>query len=161
MAIATVNPRARRAFTETPEPSGRRLHLLKPSPRRSRRLTTRLIVVGPALVLMSLLSVVIAQALMTQGQVRLTYLQGQVAAAQTTRLDLELQVATEEQPGNVIAAARNQGLVEPAGITDIAAVDLDAGSSPERGASARAHSKKVAETGTVSSGGTVRSAGAP
>src|ERR1700722_3391685 len=124
MAIATVNPRARRAFTETPEPSGSRLHLLKPSPRRSRRLTTRLIVVGPALVLMSLLSVVIAQALMTQGQVRLTYLQGQVAAAQTTRLDLELQVATEEQPGNVIAAARSQVLVEPAGITEIAAVDL-------------------------------------
>jgi cell division protein FtsL len=159
--MATVNPRARRAFTETPEPSHRRLHLLKPSPRRRRRLASRLIVVGPALVLLSLLSVVIAQALMTEGQVQLTNMQGQVSAAQTTRLDLELEVAQEEQPSNVIAAARSQGLVEPSGITDIASVDLDSGSSPEGGASARAQDKSVSETGAVSAGGTVKPAGTP
>jgi hypothetical protein len=161
MATATVNPRARRAFTETPEPSQRRLHLFKPSPRRGRRLTSKLIVVGPAFVLISLLSVVVAQALMTEGQVRLTVLQGQVSAAQTERLDLELEVAQEEQPGNVIAAARNQGLVEPAGITDIAAVGLDSGSSPEGGASARAHDKKVAPSSPGSTRRTLQAAGAP
>lgn len=106
--------------------------------------------IGPALVLSSLLSIVIAQALMTQGQVRLTYVQGQVAAAQTQRLDLELQVAQEEQPANVIAAARDQGLIEPSGITDVRAVGLAAGSSPESGASARTKAKNPAQSGTVS-----------
>jgi hypothetical protein len=161
MAMATTNLRARRAFTESAEPSHRRLHLLGPSPRRRRRIADRLIVIGPVLVLGSLLSVVVAQALMTEGQVRLTNLQGEVAAAQTARIDLELQVAQEEQPANVIAAARNQGLVEPAGITDISAVNLDAGSSPESGAAARADAKKAIGTEDVPAGGTEQPADTP
>jgi cell division protein FtsL len=132
MAIANVTPGARRAPHEAPAPHRRGLHLVRPQPRRSRRVTNRLVFVGPVIVVATLLSVVVAQAVMTQGQVRLTGLQAQVAAAQTTRMDLELQVAQEQQPQAVIAAARRLGLAEPGQISDIPAVDPQPSQSAPR-----------------------------
>jgi len=82
-----------------------------------------LVFVAPALVLASLLAVVGAQAVLTEGQVRLTGLQAQEAAAQAKRFDLQLRVAQEEQPSAVVAAARAQGMVVPSSVTDISAVD--------------------------------------
>ena len=141
MAATTVTPRARRAPHEVPaEPQRRRLHLVKPRARRSRRFASRLVFVGPVLVMSTLLSVVGAQALMTEGQVRLTTLEAQVSAAQTTRMALELQVAQEQQPQAVIAAARRLGLVEPGQISDIPAVDPQSSSSS-------AHDKRTVTRG--------------
>ena len=79
--------------------------------------------------LLSLLAVAGAQTFLAQGQVRLTGLQAEVQAAQTKRLDLELQIANEEQPSAVMAAARQLGLIVPSEITDLPAVTLPSSSS--------------------------------
>jgi hypothetical protein len=73
--------------------------------------------------LLALLSVAAGQTVLTEGQVNLGKLQSSVATAQTQRLDLELQVAEEEQPGAVVAAATRDGMVAPARITELPAVD--------------------------------------
>ena len=150
MAATTVSPRTRRAHVEAPVPRSRpaeprgdtelesrvestapdleraELRLVRPEPKRTGRAARRAVYIGPALVLLSLLSVAGAQTYLTQGQVRLTALQADIAAAQTKRLDLELQIADEEEPSAVMAAARQLGLVEPSKISDLPAVDLPA-----------------------------------
>jgi hypothetical protein len=116
------------AGVEIPAPEGRRdLRVVRPAPKRTSRLARRAVFIGPALVLGSLLSVAGAQAYLAQGQVRLSSLQADVAAAQTKRLDLELQIANEEQPSSVMAAARQLGLVVPSKISDLPAVALPGG----------------------------------
>jgi hypothetical protein len=76
------------------------------------------------LCVLSLLAVAGAQAVLTEGQVRLTNLQAEVSAAQTKRFDLELQIALDEQPSAVIAAARAQGMIVPSVINEIPAVNI-------------------------------------
>jgi len=123
---ATTAPSARPAPSDAPGHEERRwvLGVVRPAPRRTGLSKGRLVLVAPVLVLVSLLAVASAQALLTQGQVRLTSLQAQVSAAQTKRFDLELQIAREEQPSAVIAAARAQGMIVPSVINDIPAVSL-------------------------------------
>jgi cell division protein FtsL len=152
MSIATANPRARRAPSEIPAPAhAGNLRLVKPAPKRTAGEKNRAILVGPALVLACLLSVAVAQAILTEGQVRLTKLDAQVASAQTTRADLELQVAQEEQPSEVIAAARNEGMVEPSVISDLPTVGPGTGSTPEHNASARLAAKQTRNDPTTDS----------
>jgi hypothetical protein len=111
------------------------------------------------LVLLSLLAVAGAQTYLTEGQVRLTGLQAAVSAAQTKKLDLELQIADEEQPGAVMAAARALGLVEPTKISDLPAVALpgadattDPGKSSDQSDRSKPKSQKQVsgETGVAS-----------
>jgi cell division protein FtsL len=124
------------------------LHVVRTAPKRTGLTRGRLVLVAPVLVLVSLLAVAGAQAVLTQGQVKLTNLQSQVSAAQTKRFDLELQVAQEEQPSAVIAAARAQGMTEPSNVTDLPAVNP--GPTPTS-LPTRAHStKKTAKSGEAS-----------
>jgi hypothetical protein len=57
---------------------------------------------------------------LAQGQVSLNNLQSHVAAAQTQRLNLELQVAAEEQPSAVAAEARKLGMIVAPTVSDLA-----------------------------------------
>jgi hypothetical protein len=109
----------------TPAPGARRreLHVVRSSPKRGGRHQGRSAFIAPALVLLCLLGVAGAQAVLTEGQVKLSNLQAAVSAAQTNRFDLELQVAQQEQPSAVISAARRDGMVSPAGVTNIPAVN--------------------------------------
>jgi hypothetical protein len=107
-----------------PEAPERDLHVVRSDTRRTGRVARRAAYIGPVLVLLSLLAVAGAQTYLTEGQVRLTGLQAAVSAAQTKKLDLELQIANEEQPGAVLAAARALGLVEPTKISELPAVAL-------------------------------------
>ncbi|MGO9341989.1 MAG: hypothetical protein ACLP6E_05655 [Acidimicrobiales bacterium] len=143
----------------------RELHVVRPDTGRTGRAARRAVYVGPVLVLLSLLAVAGAQTYLTEGQVRLTGLQAAVSAAQTKKLDLELQIADEEQPGAVMAAARALGLVTPTKISELPAVSLheeDAGKpgmgNPSKTKSADPTSGDSSPTslGTATSNGSTR-----
>lgn len=125
-ARATTSPSARpdQSDAQGPEELRRALDVVRPAPKRPVLLRGRVVLVAPVLVLVSLLAVADAQAMLTQGQVRLSNLQAEVSAAQTKRFGLELQIAREEQPSAVIAAARAQGMIVPSVINDLPAVSL-------------------------------------
>jgi hypothetical protein len=82
-------------------------------------------------------------AYLTQGQVRLARLQGQLGSQLGQHRDLELQVAQLEQPANVLSQAQKQGLVVPSNVTDLpqVAVSAPSGSNPS------GSSRPVADTG--------------
>jgi cell division protein FtsL len=124
MSATPVSHRERRAPAATPSTRRRPLQLVRPSSKGTRRSPGRGLVIGPILVLFCLLAIVGAQAFLTEGQVRLTTLQGEVSSAQTKNLDLQLQVANESQPSAVVSAAERQGMVSPAGVAHIGAVAL-------------------------------------
>ena len=88
-------------------------------PERRRRLRT-----GPTVLLGGLLAfviafaLVVAQALLVQGQQRLDDLGTQVSQADRRQQELRLQVAQLESPSRIVAAATNDlGMVPPAGVT--------------------------------------------
>lgn len=141
----TLESRGERTVAEA---RPRELRVVRPEPARTGRGARRAIFIGPALVLLSLLVITGAQAFLTEGQVRLTGLQADVAAAQTKKLDLELQIADKEQPAAMIAAARRLGLVVPSKISDLPAAALPEGaqSKPSSGRrSAKASGNRPAQ----------------
>lgn len=144
----------RRAQTVAPELEERRqdLHVVRPAPRRTGLSRGRLVLVGPVLVILSLLAVVGAQAVLTEGQVRLTNLKAQVSAAQTKRFDLELRVAQEEQPSAIVAAARAQGMIVPTVVSEIPAVDPDPPTVSGQSTRTRSEKAKPAHSGATSHG---------
>jgi hypothetical protein len=68
-------------------------------------------VVGVCLVVGALLAAVVGQALLANGQVRLSTLQDQLSLEQAVHRQNELSVAQLETPARIVAAASNQGMV--------------------------------------------------
>jgi hypothetical protein len=82
-------------------------------------------VVSISLVLGSLLAVVVGQALLANGQVRLSALQGQLTLEQSSHRDAELAVSELETPSRIVAAASSQlHLVRPAQVIELPYVSL-------------------------------------
>jgi cell division protein FtsL len=75
------------------------------------------------IVLVSLLMVVAASAYMTQGQVRLTRLQGQLTAVLGQHHDLENRLAQLSNPSRVVSQSQRHGLVPPSQVTDLTQVN--------------------------------------
>ena len=71
------------------------------------------------IVMASLLVVVAASAYMTQGQVRLTRLQGQLTSVLGQHHDLEERVAQLSDPSTVVSQSEHHGLVAPSDVTDL------------------------------------------
>jgi hypothetical protein len=100
-----------------PEPQRpRRPPLRILEPRRRRRPATRSVRrstmwLSGALVVGSLLSVVVGDALVSQGQVRLADTQSQLAAAVTVQKGLQVEVARKAAPPVVVQKAKSMGLV--------------------------------------------------
>jgi cell division protein FtsL len=176
MAPTTLSPRTRRAHTTTSghtavtavarnsiappesrvqpdspdlEQQRRELHVVRTAPKRTGLLRRRLVLVAPALVIVSLLGVAGAQAVLTEGQVRLNTLQSKVSAAQTRRFDLELQVAQEEQPSAVVAAARAHGMTVPSVVNDIPEVNPEPSITTKPQTHASVSSTKTAKRNTT------------
>lgn len=76
------------------------------------------------MVVTSLLAVVVAQALLANGQVRLTSLQNELSLEQSTHRQAELAVSELETPPRIVAAATNQGMVHPASVVELPYVSL-------------------------------------
>jgi cell division protein FtsL len=132
MAPPPAAPAAARRATAAPQPrpSTRRppLRVFEPEPRRSSRrgLSRRGHVwVGVALVVASLLAVVVADAMVAQGQVRLASIQskidGQLAIQKTAQSD----VAQLAAPARIVGQAIVQGSVAPAQVVDLPQVPLN------------------------------------
>jgi hypothetical protein len=122
---------ARRASAAPqPRPSTRRppLRIFQPEPRKSSRrgLSRRghrwlavTLVVG------SLLVVVVGDALVTQGQVRLAAVQTSIGNQQTIQKAAQSDVAERAAPDRVVAEAIADGLVAPPTVTDLPEVPLN------------------------------------
>jgi hypothetical protein len=82
-------------------------------------------VVSISLVLGSLLAVVVGQALLANGQVRLSALQGQLTLEQSSHRDAELAVSELETPSRIVAAASSElHMVRPAQVIELPYVSL-------------------------------------
>ena len=116
----------------SPSPQARR-------PGGSLRRTTLVCI---ALVVGSLLSVVGANAYLTQHQVQLTHMQQQLAGELDQYHDLQNKVAHIASPTNVVSQAQRHGLVAPGHVTDlpqvtVAPAAVTTTAPPAPGASAR------------------------
>jgi len=81
-------------------------------------------VVSVAVVVTSLLAVVVAQALLANGQVRLSSLQHELSLEQSAHRQAELAVSELETPPRVVGAAASQGMVHPASVVELPYVSL-------------------------------------
>ncbi len=102
---------------------------LRVVPSRSRRRTLvanrRLVnTVSISIVVAALLAVVVAQAFLANGQVKLSGLQHQLTLEQSAHRQAELAVAGLETPSRIVAAASGQGMVRPATVTELPYVSL-------------------------------------
>ena len=86
--------------------------------RRSTVWVSGLLVVG------SLLAVVVGDALVTEGQVRLSTTQGEVAAAAASQKALQVAVAQKAAPPVVVEQAKSQGMVAPSQVVYLPRVSL-------------------------------------
>lgn len=127
----TATASARRAPAARPRPATRReppLRLFEPAPRRRTqpRATRRPAVWAAGLLVVgSLLAVVVGDALVTQGQVRLSSLQSQVASATATQKSLQATVAQKTAPPVVVGQAEREGMVAPTQVVYLPEVPLD------------------------------------
>ena len=120
----------RAAVAPQPRPASRRppLRIFEPEPRRStRRGRSRRTHVWLAVVLVvgSLLAVVVGDALVAQGQVRMADVQLAIAAAQASQKSMQTQVANEAAPDRVVAEGIALGLTAPPTVRDLPQVPLD------------------------------------
>jgi hypothetical protein len=76
------------------------------------------------MVVASLLAVVVAQALLANGQVRLSSLQHQLSLEQSAHRQAELSVSQLETPPRIVGAATSQGMVHPATVVELPYVSL-------------------------------------
>jgi hypothetical protein len=81
--------------------------------------------VSVALVVGSLLTVVVGDALVTDGQVRLSTAQGELAAARVVQKSDQVAVAEKAAPPVVVAQAKSQGLIAPSTVVYLPQVPLD------------------------------------
>jgi hypothetical protein len=77
------------------------------------------------LIVGSLLSVVLGDALLAEGQVRLSSVQTAVAAATAQEKAAQVAVAVKAAPPVVVSQARRQGLVAPSVVVYLPQVPLD------------------------------------
>jgi hypothetical protein len=77
-----------------------------------------------SIVVAALLAVVVAQAFLANGQVKLSGLQHQLTLEQSAHRQAELAVAGLETPSRIVAAASGQGMVRPAAVTELPYVSL-------------------------------------
>lgn len=100
----------------------------KGEPGRIRRLTANrgrvLNLASVAMVVTSLLAVVVAQALLANGQVRLSTLQHKLSLEQSTHRQAELSVSELETPSRIVSSATGQGMVHPASVVELPYVSL-------------------------------------
>jgi hypothetical protein len=132
MALATAPERVRVA------PAPARVPDLDRQPRRAseapgtrgpRWSLPRTAALSGVIVLVSLLMVVAASAYMTQGQVSLTRMQGELNAVLGQHHLLENQVATSSNPSGVVSQSQHHGLVAPTNVTDLNQVNPSASST--------------------------------
>jgi len=122
---------ARRATAAPqPKPSTRRpaLRIFEPEPRRSSRrgLSRRgQLWLAVAMVVSSLLVVVVGDAMVAEGQVRLSAVQTQIAGRLTWNKAMQTQVAGLAAPDRVVAQAIAEGLTAPAKVIDLPQVPLN------------------------------------
>ncbi len=149
---------------------------LRVVPSRSRRRTLvvnrRLVnTVSISIVVAALLAVVVAQAFLTNGQVKLSGLQHQLMLEQSAHRQAELAVAGLETPSRIVAAASGQGMVRPATVTELPYVSLSVplptpkvtpGPPPATTATTTPASSRTTASGATSTGaaGTAGSTGA-
>lgn len=81
-------------------------------------------IVSVSIVVTSLLTVVVAQALLANGQVHLSSLQHQLSLEQSSHRQAELAVAELETPSRIVSAATKQGMVHPANVVELPYVSL-------------------------------------
>jgi len=117
-------PLRRRAPAESADPP------LRIVDRRSRRPRIQRLVrpelwVGGTLVVGSLLAIVVGDAVVAQGQIRLTQTQQAITAATATEKGEQVAVAGMAAPPVVVRAAESLGLVAPTSIVDLPSVPLD------------------------------------
>ena len=110
------------------EPRRPPLRLFEPAPRRRpgvRRLRRSTMWLSCLLVVGSLLTVVVGDTLVEEGQVRLSGIQQQVAAAQVTQKAAQVAVAEKAAPPVVVSQAEAQGLVAPTQVVYLPHVPLN------------------------------------
>ncbi len=123
-AIAPERVRVAPAPARAPDYSrGPQRAVEAPGRRRPRWALSRTAALCGVIVLTSLLMVVAAGAYMTQGQVRLTRLQGQLTTVLGQHHDLEARMARLSDPSSVVSESENHGLVAPSGVTDLPQVN--------------------------------------
>ncbi len=127
----SVAPRLPSRAAPRPDPSRDRrppLRVLEPA-RRTRSATRSVrrwtVWVSAALVVGSLLTVVVGDALVSEGQVRLATTQSQLAAAVATQKSYQVEVAEKAAPPVVVAQAKRQGLLATPYVVDLPQVPLD------------------------------------
>ncbi len=81
-------------------------------------------ILSVSIVVAALLAVVVAQALLANGQVRLSTLQHDLTFEQAVHRQAELAVAQLETPSRIVAAASGEGMVRPAGVVELPYVSL-------------------------------------
>jgi cell division protein FtsL len=124
MAPASA-PRRAPVPSRDPDHALPRLRVVGPPSRHRKPWSIRpTLIAVVTLVLGSLLAVAVAQAYMTQQQVRLTAVQTRLAAQAGEHRDLELKVAELSNPAHVVGAAQSQGLTVPSQITDLPEVTV-------------------------------------
>lgn len=77
-----------------------------------------------SLVVASLLAVVVAQAFLANGQVRLSALKHELSLEQSSHRQAELSVSSLETPPRIVSSATSQGMVHPASVAELPYVSL-------------------------------------
>lgn len=104
------------------------LRLFEPAPRRrpgTRSVQRSTMWMSGLLIVGSLLAVVVGDAFVTQGQVRLSTTQRALIAAQATQKSLQVAVAWKAAPPVVVSQAKNEGLVAATQVVYLPQVPLD------------------------------------
>jgi hypothetical protein len=119
-----------RAVPRTGPSSPRRppLRVFEPTPRRRpaiRRVRRSTMWLSAVLVVGSLLAVVVGDAMVSDGQVRLSTIQGQLATATATQKGDQVAVARKAAPPVVVALAKQQGMVPAATVSYLPQVPLN------------------------------------
>jgi len=81
--------------------------------------------VAATLVVGSLMSVVVADAVVDQGQVRLSGIDAQITAAQAEHGRLQLSIAEQSAPTRVVAMATQLGMAPAGAISELPQVSLE------------------------------------
>ncbi len=149
MAPAATSAARRATAAPQARPGNRRppLRIFEPEPRRtSRRSRSRRfhIWLAVALVAGSLLAVVVGDALVAQGQVRLASIQLKISAAEATQKAMRVEVAQLAAPNRIVVVATANGLTPPAKIIDVPQVPLDVALPGQQASAAPAPAAKAA-----------------
>jgi hypothetical protein len=77
-----------------------------------------------SMVVAALLAVVVAQAILANGQVRLSSLKSELSLEQSAHRQAELAVSSLETPPRIVSAAAKQGMVHPVTVIELPYVSL-------------------------------------